>query len=186
MTQPTLERRRTAWDLMLGALLFIGGLAILGNAAFATAASVLFLGWILLIGGILALVGSLFRIGKGGFWSMALSGGLLTVLGAVFLRHTGAAAVTLTLIAGTVFLVSGIVRLVVAGNEPDHRAVLVFAGVISMVLGLLVLFNLFAASYVLLGVLLGVQMLVDGLSIMMIGRLHTPAITRGGPKPAGV
>jgi uncharacterized membrane protein HdeD (DUF308 family) len=184
MTQPTVERRRTAWDLVLGALLFLGGLAILANAAFATAASVVFLGWILLIGGLLALVGSLFRIGKGGFWPMALSGGLLTVLGAVFLRHVGAAAVTLTLIAGTVFLVSGIVRLVVAGNEPEHRGMLIFAGLISLVLGLLVLFNLFTASFVLLGILLGVQLLVDGLSIMMIGRLHAPAITRGGPKPA--
>jgi len=172
-------------DLVLGGLLFLGGLFVLANAAFATAASVVFVGWILLIGGILALIGSLFRIGRGGFWSMALTGALLAVLGLVFLRHTGAAVVTLTLVAGVIFLVSGIVRLVVAGSEPEHRAMLIVGGVISTVLGLLVLFNLVAASFLLLGVLLGVQMLTDGLSIMLIGRLHMPAIPRGGPKPAG-
>ena len=46
--------------------------------------------------GAVGLVGALFRIGKGGFWSSALTGGLLTVLGVVFLRNVGAAVVTLT------------------------------------------------------------------------------------------
>lgn len=179
-----LEKRRTGWDLVLGALLAIAGLVILGNAAFATVVSVLFLGWMLLIGGVIALVGSFFRIGKGGFWSAALSGALLAVLGLFFLRHTGAAATTLTLLAGTVFLISGIVRLVVSANEPEYRAALIFSGVVSTALGLIVLFNLFTATTVLLGVLIGVQALVDGLTMMIVGRPHTAAITPGGVHPA--
>ncbi len=185
MIQTTLERRRTGWDLILGALLFIAGLVILGNAAFATTLSVLVLGWIVLIGGLLTLVASLFRIGQGGFWSTAISGGLLTVLGLLFVTHTGAAALTLTLILGTVFLVSGIVRLAIATNDPEYRALMIFSGVVSTLLGLLVLFNAFAASFVLLGVLLGIQVVVDGLTMMLAGRLHAPAITRHGPRPAG-
>lgn len=179
-----LEKRRTGWDLVLGALLAIAGLVILGNAAFATVVSVLFLGWMLLIGGVIALVGSFFRIGKGGFWSAALSGALLAVLGLFFLRHTGAAATTLTLLAGTVFLISGIVRLVVSANEPEYRAALIFSGVVSTALGLIVLFNLFTATTVLLGVLIGVQALVDGLTMMIVGRPHAAAITPGGVHPA--
>ena len=185
MTQTTLEQRRTGWDLVLGALLFIAGLVILANAAFATALSVMILGWIVLIGGVLALVASLFRIGKGGFWSTALSGGLLTVLGLLFVTHTGAAAFTLTLIMGTVFLVSGVVRLVIAANEPEYRGLMIFSGAISALLGLLVLFNAFAASFVLLGILLGIEVLVEGTTMMLIGRLHMPAITHGGARPAG-
>lgn len=185
MTETTLERRRTGWDLALGALLFIAGLVILANSAFATALSVMILGWIVLIGGVLALVASLFRIGKGGFWSTALSGGLLTVIGLLFVTHTGAAAFTLTLIMGMVFLVSGIVRLVVAANEPENRGVMIFSGVISALLGFLVLFNVFAASFVLLGIMLGIQVLTDGLTMMVVGRLHMPAIPHGGARPAG-
>ena len=183
MTQTTLEQRRTGWDLVIGALLFIAGLVIMANAAFATALSVMVLGWIVLVGGVLTLVASLFRIGKGGFWSTALSGGLLTVIGLLFVTHTGAAAFTLTLIMGTVFLVSGIVRLVMSANQPESRGLMIVSGVISVLLGLLVLFNVFAASFVLLGILLGIDVLVEGLTMMLVGRLHTLSVPRGGAHP---
>ncbi|HSE08769.1 MAG TPA: DUF308 domain-containing protein [Nocardioidaceae bacterium] len=166
------ELRRTGWDVVLGALLAIGGLVILGHAVIATTVSVLFLGWTLLIVGLIGLVASFFRIGKGGFWSAALSGAVLAALGLIVVNNKEATAVTLTLIAGTLFLVSGIVRLMAAAQDSEYRVPLVFGGVISAILGLIVLFNLFDASYVLLGVLIGVQALVDGITIMLIGRWH--------------
>ena len=57
------------------------GLVILGNAAFATTVSVVFIGWMLVIYGVIALTAALFLIGKGGFWSAALSGALMLALG---------------------------------------------------------------------------------------------------------
>jgi hypothetical protein len=48
-----------------------------------------------------------------------------------------------------------------------------------------VLFNAFAASFVLLGILLGIEVLVEGTTMMLVGRLHMPAITHGGARPAG-
>lgn len=177
----SLQMRRTGWDIVLGALLVVGGLMILGDAALATEVSILFIGWVLLISGVLGLVASLFRIGRGGFWSTALSGGALTVLGLFFLRNTEAAAVTLTLLAGTIFLTSGVVRLGAAAHDRTYRLPLLLGGVVSTAMGLLVLFNLFDASYVLLGVLLGIQVIVDGLMMMIVGRWHstTEAPARG-------
>lgn len=172
MSTTQLQMRRTGWDVILGVLLVLGGLLILGDAAVATKVSVLFIGWVLLIVGVLGLIAALFRIGKGGFWSAALSGGVLTVLGLFFLRNTGAAAVTLTLIAGTIFLASGVVRLVASAHDPDYRVPLLIGGVISTLLGLLVLFNLFEASFVLVGILLGIQVLVDGIVMILVGRWH--------------
>jgi uncharacterized membrane protein HdeD (DUF308 family) len=172
MSVAQFEVRRTGWDVVIGALLAIGGLVILANAAFATQVSVLFLGWMLVAAGVLALAASFFRIGKGGFWAEALTGGLLGVLGLFILNNTGVAAVTLTLLAGTVFLAGGVVRLVVAAGEREYRVPLIFGGLVSVALGLIVLFNLFDASLVLLGVLLGIQVLVDGIMMMLIGRWH--------------
>ncbi len=182
MSEAQFQIRRTGWDVVLGALLVIGGLVILGDAALATTVSVLLIGWVLLIVGVLGLAASLFRIGKGGFWSAALSGGLLTVLGLFFLNNTEAAAVTLTLIAGAIFLTSGIVRLVVSTQDRDYRVPLLLGGIVSTALGLIVLFNLFDASFVLLGVLLGIQVLVDGISMMLVGRWHvsTTEVTGAG------
>ena len=39
-----------------------------------------------------------------------------------------------------------------------------------LILGLIVVFNLYEATYVLLGVLLGVQALVDGITLLVLGR----------------
>ncbi len=181
MSEMRTLRERTGWDLLLGALLFVLGLVLLGNAAFATTVSVLFVGWMVFAAGILGLVAALFSIGRDGFWSAAIGGTLLTVLGVVVLRNTGAAAVTLTLLAGVVFLVSGLMRLAASSQEPDHRISLAVAGGLSIVLGLIVLFNLFDASAVLLGVLLGIQVLVDGLALMVVGRVHElPAARHSG------
>jgi uncharacterized membrane protein HdeD (DUF308 family) len=166
------QLRRTGWDVVLGALLAIAGLVVIGHAAIATTVSVLFIGWMLIIAGVLGLVAALFRIGKGGFWSAALGGGLLTALGLVIVNNKEATALTLTLIAGTLFLVSGVVRLMAAAQEPEYRVPLILAGVASTVLGLIVLFNLFDASFVLVGVLIGVQLIVDGMTVMLIGRWH--------------
>ncbi|HEU4512919.1 MAG TPA: DUF308 domain-containing protein [Nocardioidaceae bacterium] len=172
MSESVLARSRTGWDIAIGALLVVGGLIVLGHAVIATTVSILFIGWMLVLFGVLGLVGSLFRIGKGGFWTTALSGALLTVLGVVMLRNVEAAAVTLTLVAGAIFLTSGIVRLVAAGGLPEYRIALILSGIVSTVLGLLVLFNLFEASFVLLGVYLGVEMLADGIAMMLVGRVR--------------
>lgn len=172
MSVAQFEVRRTGWDVVIGALLALAGLVILAYAAFWTQVSVLFMGWMLVAIGLLALVASFFRIGKGGFWSAALTGGLLGVLGLFMLTNTEVAAVTLTLLAGMVFLAGGVVRLAVAAEDRAYRVPLIFGGIVEVALGLIVLFNLFDASFVLLGVLLGVEVLVEGITMMLIGRWH--------------
>jgi uncharacterized membrane protein HdeD (DUF308 family) len=182
MSEVLVERKRTGWDVAIGALLLLGGIVVLVYATAATLVSILFIGWMLVAFGVLGIVAALFRIGRSGFWSAALGGGLLTVLGIFVLTHTDATALTLTLLAGVVFLVSGVMRIAESFQEPEYRVALLFGGIISAALGLIVLFNLFQASLVLLGVLLAVQMMVEGLVMMLIGRWHT-MVTPAPPGP---
>jgi uncharacterized membrane protein HdeD (DUF308 family) len=168
-----MTHERTGWtavDLLLGVLLVLVGIVILAHTAIATALSLLFVGWLLFAAGVVSVAVALFSIGKDGFWTALLGGGLLTVLGVVFLRHTAAAAVTVTLVAGALFLVVGIARLAVAFEFPEQRLPMILGGGVSLILGLVVLFNLFTASYTLLGILLGVQVLAEGIAIMIFGR----------------
>lgn len=171
-TAVTLERRRTGWDLILGVLLVIGGLVILGNVVLASVMSVLFIGWITLISGVIGLIGAVFQIGKPGFWSAVLSGGLLTVLGIVFVRNPGAVLLALTLITGMVFLVSGISRIAGSAEFPQARVLLIISGIISAVFGVIILFNIVTASLTLLGTLLGIQVILDGITIALVGRVR--------------
>src|SRR5947209_3119708 len=100
MTEVRIERRRTGWDVVLGILVIIAGIIVLGNVVVATTVSVLFIGWMAIIAGIVALAGAVMRIGKGGFWPVAIGGGLLLALGLMLVRRPGVGAVTLTLVAG--------------------------------------------------------------------------------------
>lgn len=172
MSNLVLEQRRTPWDVVLGLVLVLAGLVVLGNTVVATAFSVGVLGWFTLLTGVVLLVSALFRIGKDGFWSVALGGGLLLVLGVVMLRNPTATALTITLVAGSMFLATGLTRVVVAFSHPQGRAVLLVSGLISVALGVMVLFNLVAATLSLLGVLLGVQAVVEGVTMIALGRLR--------------
>jgi uncharacterized membrane protein HdeD (DUF308 family) len=163
------RRGRSGADLLIGGAIVIVGLVILGHAVVATTLSLLFLGWLLFATGVVTLAATLFLVGKDGFWSGALGGGLMTVLGIVFLRHTSAAAATLTLVAGAMFLTSGLARLVAGFQLVEGRAAILVSGVVSTVLGLVVLFNLFAASESLLGIVLGIQTIAEGVAIMIVG-----------------
>jgi uncharacterized membrane protein HdeD (DUF308 family) len=172
MREIVVEHRRTGWDIALGILLVIAGLVVLGNAAVATTVSMLFIGWLTLAAGVITLLGALLRVGGDGFWLTAICGGLLSVLGLVIVRNPSVAALTLTLVAGAFFLAGGVVRLAVAFGRQEYRWPLLLSGIVSTALGLIVLFNLVDASYALLGILLGIELLIDGLTIMLIGRIH--------------
>src|ERR687885_1906195 len=100
MTDVPVERRRTGWDVVLGVLVVVAGLVILAHVVIATAVSVLFLGCLALAAGVFGLVGALFRIGKGGFWATALSGGLPAVPRLRVVRYSRAGAAAPTPVAG--------------------------------------------------------------------------------------
>lgn len=161
---------RTGADLLLGGLEVLVGLVILGHTAVATKISLMFVGWLLFATGVFVVALSLFRIGRDGFWGGLLGGGLMTVLGVVFLRHTSAAAVTVTLVAGALWATIGVARLAAAYSYPQQRLSLLLGGLVSLALGLIVLFNLVDVSYKLLGLLLGIQVVVEGLAVMVFGR----------------
>ncbi len=177
--------KRTGWDLVLGGLLVVVGVVILGHAVIATAVSVLFIGWFAFVAGLATVGMALFQRGGDGYWTALLGGGLLAVLGFVMLRNPDAAAVTLTLVAGASFLTTGIVRLAAATQFPEARVPLVIGGGAATVLGLIVLLNLFEASLALLGVLLALEVLSEGVAIMVAGRAATSVARAGaGRAPA--
>jgi uncharacterized membrane protein HdeD (DUF308 family) len=108
----------------------------------------------------------------GGFWSAALGGALLVVLGLFMLRNPLIGALSLTLMAGALFFASGLTRVIMAFQGTTSRWLLVFSGLISIGLGLWVLLNIATATLTLLGTLVGIQTLLEGLTMIMVGRLR--------------
>jgi membrane protein HdeD len=182
----TLERRRTGVDIVVGLLLIVAGVILLGNVVFATVVSVLLLGWTALISGVVLVVGTLLRIRSGASWTVALGGVVLVVLGLFILRNSAIGALTLTLLAGSMFLTTGLVRVFGASVVPEARALLVVSGLISAALGLWVLLNLTTATLTLLGTLLALQTLVEGVTLIAVGRVRPTSVGPGAPRGAPV
>ena len=172
MATAVIERRRTGWDVILGILLVVGSFVVFGDVLLATVVSVMLIGWISLISGVVMLVSALFRIKSGGAWSVALGGAVLTVLGLFMLRNLVVGAALLTVLAGALFLTGGLVRVVTAFQSERHKVILALSGVVSIGLGVFVLINPVTATLSLLGILLGVQILVEGLTLITLGRLR--------------
>jgi uncharacterized membrane protein HdeD (DUF308 family) len=178
MTGPVLERRRTVQDLAVGILLILGALFLLGNVVAATALSVRVLGWTALGSGVVLLVRALTGARSGSSWSAALGGVVLVVLGVFVLRNPAVGALTLTLLTGSLLLTTGLIRMVSAAS--DVRSVQMISGLVSAALGGFVLLNLTSATLALLGVLVGVQVLLEGATLVTAGRLRL-APTPGAP-----
>jgi membrane protein HdeD len=183
MSGYTLTRRHTGWDVALGALLVVVGLVILGNAVVATRISVQFLGWMLVIAGGVGLVAAALSVRSGLARAAAAGGAMSLVAGLMCLRHVEAAALTLTLIVGALLLLAGVVRLFAAAATTENRGAMLVGGVVSTVLGLVVLLNLVDASYALIGVLLGIQTVIDGITTMVVGRLTVAAAPPSSAEP---
>jgi membrane protein HdeD len=181
MTQPMLERRRTGVDLVVGILLILGALFLLGNVVLATALSVRVLGWTALVGGVVLLVRALVGARAGTSWPSALGGVVLAVLGLFMLRNPAIGALTLTLLTGSLLLTAGLTRIFSSPGTRDGRSLQLLSGLVSAALGLFVLLNLMTATLTMLGVLVGVQTLLEGATLVAAGRLRPVAAPSRAP-----
>jgi membrane protein HdeD len=164
------ERRRTGWDVVLGLLSVLAGVFALGHVALAGAISVLVLGWTILLGGAALAISAIVGWKEPGQrWNLVF-GALLLLLGLGFVRNPGVGLLTLTLLAGSLLLVGGIVRFVAAFQPGAPRALLLLSGMVTLLLGFMVLNQWPVSALWFLGTVLGVELILDGITTAISGR----------------
>lgn len=145
---------------------------MLGHVAVASLVSVLFIGWMLIAGGLaLALSAIVSWKTAERRWDLA-AGALFVVLGIGFLRNPGAGLLVLTLLAGSLLTVGGIVRIVAAFQPGSPRAALLLNGLVTLFLGFLVLNQWPISALWFLGTILGAQLVLDGVTTALSGRIR--------------
>jgi uncharacterized membrane protein HdeD (DUF308 family) len=148
----------------------LAGLVVLGHVLLATVISVIFLGWLAVLGGLAGVVASLFHLGKPGFWPTLLGGALALVVGIAFLRRPGLTAAALTLLLGTALLLGGVARVVGGiGEHHEGRVWIIVNGVITLLLGLLIVGGWPGSTLWVLGTFLGVDLIVEGVTSILLG-----------------
>ena len=163
------------WFVALGiALIVLGAVCILGEAV-ATLATVLVFGWLLLVGGVLALIQAFRTRSWSGFFLCLLSALLRGFTGYLLIRYPLAGEMSLTLLLASFFIVGGMFRAIGAGMLRFPRwGFAVFSGLLSVVLGVMLLTQLPASSLWFIGLAIGIDLIFDGTSFIALGTaLHS-------------
>jgi len=180
---------RSYWGrfLALGIVTIALGVVCILYNAIATKASVLVLAVLLIMSGIVSLVLAFWVRNWNGFFMFFLSALLQGFTGYLLIRYPHAGTVGLTMVLASLFIVGGLFQTVGAGllRFPSWLWAML-SGVISIALGILVLYRMQNASVFFLGLVVGVDFVVDGISFVAFAtQLHKiPKIAVYTPKAA--
>jgi uncharacterized membrane protein HdeD (DUF308 family) len=168
-------RKSWGWFLVFGILLMILGGVCVGKAQTATTFSILALGWVLTISGVLWLVNAVWALSWQGFFLYLLNAIIRGVTGYLLIRHPDAGAAGVTMLLASLFIVGGLFRVAGASAIKFPRWVwTVFAGLISIVLGVYLLATWPTASTYFIGLAIGIDLIFDGAALTgFAGAIHS-------------
>ncbi|EPX57203.1 hypothetical protein D187_006957 [Cystobacter fuscus DSM 2262] len=152
---------------VMGLLITLLGIVALGAVVVTSVASVIFFGSMLVVAGVFEIVHA-FRVRKTGPFLMFLLGGVLSiVVGAMLLSRPGSGLVAMTLLLAGYFFASGLFRGITSLVDRYAGWGWDFAyGIVSVVLGVSISTQMPASTLWALGLVVGVEILSRGISIM--------------------
>jgi uncharacterized membrane protein HdeD (DUF308 family) len=164
-------RAKWGWIVALGAVYVIAGFFALGSIAMATAASVLVVGAAMIVAGVAEVINAFQIKTWSKFLIWALLGVLYIVAGFVTFENPLLAAVLLTLLLGASLVASGILRIILAFSMKRETPSIwvALSGVITLLLGLLILAHWPVNSVYILGLFLGIDLIMAGAGWIGIG-----------------
>jgi uncharacterized membrane protein HdeD (DUF308 family) len=175
-------RAKWGWIVALGVVYVVAGFVALGSIVTATVASVFVVGIMMIVAGAAELINAFQIKSWGKFLIWALLGALYIVAGFVTFENPLFAAVVLTLILGVSLVASGVVRIFLAFNMKREMPWIwvALSGVITLLLGLLILARWPVNSVYILGLFLGIDLIMAGTGWIGLGfGLHRdPASSR--------
>ena len=170
-------RHRWGWFVALGILAIVFGVVALALDVHATITTVYIIAVFMIVAG-----GSEITIGIGSktwgrFFLWIAAGLFYIVAGAFALAQPIHAAVILTLMLGSAMLAAGIIRIYIGTHMHSHaKTMVIVGGVVTALVGLFIIMGWPNNSYVILGTLLGIDLLFTGMMWVGFGlRLRSHA-----------
>jgi uncharacterized membrane protein HdeD (DUF308 family) len=164
-------RAKWGWIVALGVVYVIAGFIALGSVVMATVASVLVVGVMMIIAGVAEVFGAFQVKSWGKFLLWVLLGALYIIAGFVTFENPLLAAALLTLVLGASLVASGIMRIILAFSMKQETPWIwiVLSGVITLLLGLLILAHWPVSSLYILGLFLGIDLIMAGAGWIGLG-----------------
>ena len=163
--------RSSVWMLILGLISVVGGVLAFANPFAASIAVVALAAWFFIVFGVLQIVHAFALRGWGGFWWALLFGLAMTLLGISLLNNPVAGLMSLTMLVAVLFLVSGVAKLFYAfAWRPFTGWVLaLLSGLVSIALAVMIFSDFPQSAKVILGILLAVELVSNGLFLLLAG-----------------
>lgn len=164
-------RAKSGWIIALGVVYVLAGLIALSSVVFATVVTVFVVGVMMLIAGVAEVINAFQIKTWGKFLLWLLLGALYIVAGFVTFENPLLAAALLTLVLGFALIASGIMRIVLAFNMKQESpwVWVVLSGVITLLLGLIIVAHWPVSGLYILGLFLGIDLVIAGVSWIGIG-----------------
>jgi len=153
------------WILM-ALLSIVGGVMALMNPVFASGLATIIVAWMFILFGVLQVIAG-FRVeGTGAkIWTILL-GALAVYLGITILGHPLKGMIALTTMIAVLCLGGGAAKVILSFALEDRRFfwLVLVSGIASLAVGVIIFMNWPVSAVSALGILLGVQLLSDGIS----------------------
>jgi uncharacterized membrane protein HdeD (DUF308 family) len=154
------------WSLALGVLLVIAGVMALVYPVVASITAALYIGWFAVIAGVIAIVVAIQTRAEPDFgWRLAM-GVVYLGLGFLLVTNPVAGAASLALLVGALMVASGVVELMLALRMKPRAGWgwLLANGFLSIVLAIMIAVGWPLGSLVLIGYLVGFQIITCGIA----------------------
>lgn len=164
-------RANWGWFVALGIAFIVLGFVALAHVLASTVATALYVGLLIAVGGVVQVIHA-FRVQTWGrFLYWLLAGLLYVVAGGLIFANPLLGAGVLTLLIGVSLSVEGIFRIVAGiGSRPGSGwGWIVFSGLITLLLGLIIIARWPVNSVYILGLFLGVDLIVNGVGTLAFG-----------------
>ena len=163
-------RKSWIWMAVLAVISLIGGVLALFNPFAATLAATMMAGWVFALLGLVQIVQAFQVQGWGGFIWALLFGLLSLIVGGSLIFNPLAGMVSLTLLVAVLFIATGVVKTMYSFSlrPVTGWGWVLFSGLVSLALGIMIMADLPASAASILGILLGVELISNGVLFLFV------------------
>jgi uncharacterized membrane protein HdeD (DUF308 family) len=157
------------WWLMVlvGVLSVVAGVIVIFKPGDSLATLAVIIGIFLLVDGIIELAHS-FMHGTRNRGLVALFGVITAIVGVLLIRHPIAGVAAVALLIGLWLITVGVIRFVLAFDEPEHRVWQVIVGLVEILAGIVIV-STPEIGFATLAVLVGIGFILNGCALTALG-----------------
>jgi uncharacterized membrane protein HdeD (DUF308 family) len=163
-------RHSSTWSIVWGLSLIVFGMLAIGSPLLAAVAVNGIIAWLIVFSGVIHTVLAFHSHGAGSVIWKLLVGIAYVLFGAYLIMHPLIGVATLTLLLGSLFLIEGVLNIILFFKMRALRGSswMLIDGIITLLLGLMIYFQWPSSSAWAIGILVGVSLIMSGISRVML------------------